>query len=246
MRTCVYACWLYVNIWIVRRHVLRMRGYIVMCDDRSYAFISVYASVYFCTFIPSSTHSPTPSFTHQHIDPPIHPYVCGRVGHVYNTDFVAGYESWDRTDPAVLFSVGVRKLPSDKRGNICRHLQVCLYTCLNVHIIYGIYMLTWYAISNEYWLHALIDEDARTRTHANLHAHIFLYSMKRRAVISWCFGWIVIGREKTYASKCWKMCCPTSTKPQVKGTRSFHTFRHILFPISCIRVRWCFLFASNK
>mmetsp|Transcript_30854 Transcript_30854/g.60226 ORF Transcript_30854/g.60226 Transcript_30854/m.60226 type:complete len:959 (-) Transcript_30854:157-3033(-) len=48
--------------------------------------------------------------------------VTSVTGHVYGTDFVSGYESWDKTDPAVLFVADIEKKTQPK-SNITSHLQ---------------------------------------------------------------------------------------------------------------------------
>eukprot|EP00808_Paulinella_micropora_P011679 g81653.t1 len=52
-----------------------------------------------------------------------HFLVTSVTGHVYSTDFVPGYESWDKIDPFVLFDAPVRKTTEKQGDRICRHLQ---------------------------------------------------------------------------------------------------------------------------
>jgi hypothetical protein len=59
--------------------------------------------------------------------PPVHEYeadfmgqsasfkITSVTGHVYETDFVSGYESWDTTDPKAMFNAGIKK----KGSRIC-------------------------------------------------------------------------------------------------------------------------------
>ena len=49
--------------------------------------------------------------------------VTSVAGHVYSTDFPPEFQSWDAVDPLALFDAPTRKVPADKGGKICRHLQ---------------------------------------------------------------------------------------------------------------------------
>jgi DNA topoisomerase-3 len=49
--------------------------------------------------------------------------VTSVAGHVYSTDFPPEFQSWDSVDPLELFEATTKKVPADKGGKICRHLQ---------------------------------------------------------------------------------------------------------------------------
>ena len=49
--------------------------------------------------------------------------VTSVAGHVYSTDFPPEFQSWDAVEPLALFDAPTRKVPADKGGKICRHLQ---------------------------------------------------------------------------------------------------------------------------
>eukprot|EP00878_Enallax_costatus_P033145 GHUV01036535.1.p1 GENE.GHUV01036535.1~~GHUV01036535.1.p1 ORF type:complete len:508 (+),score=89.61 GHUV01036535.1:521-2044(+) len=45
------------------------------------------------------------------------------IGHVYNLDFPAAYNSWDRVDPLELFDAQTVKGEANPKAHVCRHLQ---------------------------------------------------------------------------------------------------------------------------
>lgn len=54
--------------------------------------------------------------------------VTSVTGHVYGTDFVAGYDSWEKVDPKTLFWADIRKTTEDK-GRMTGHLQSVAKGC---------------------------------------------------------------------------------------------------------------------
>eukprot|EP00743_Colponemidia_sp_Colp-15_P005401 GILK01005805.1.p1 GENE.GILK01005805.1~~GILK01005805.1.p1 ORF type:complete len:853 (+),score=115.47 GILK01005805.1:50-2608(+) len=52
-----------------------------------------------------------------------HFIVTSVVGHVYTTDFPPEYQSWDKTEPIALFDAETRKVESDSKNRICKHLS---------------------------------------------------------------------------------------------------------------------------
>ncbi|KAJ8771316.1 hypothetical protein K2173_026493 [Erythroxylum novogranatense] len=49
--------------------------------------------------------------------------VTSVIGHVFSVDFPGKYQDWSRTDPQDLFEAPIRKLETNPKAHVCRHLS---------------------------------------------------------------------------------------------------------------------------